>query len=248
MNDKTDSDSYEDFKKKYFSKKVKELLHKNGYTQRDLAEYLGISEGTVSMWLSEQSFPRYVNINKIARFFNVKYNDLVIKPDIPTVPISSEEIFFRSSKTDSNNIDTRSGNIDIPYFKNMTKNFLNTDLNPLIKLKLAELVSIPTIILPNLNDYNDLYLLQINDNSFNQQIDIDSKVIFKKYSLKEIGDGDIVVCEINGMHTIRFIYKKSDTYILRPNSTDVNIFEKHFIKEDESVKIIGKVITMIKST
>ena len=61
-----------------WSQKLHEILKSAGWTQECLAQYLGVPQKTVNLWLNEKSQPRSVNVEKI----NAAYLDIVGRVDI----------------------------------------------------------------------------------------------------------------------------------------------------------------------
>ncbi len=62
------------------SNRLYELRKKEGLSQEQLAEKLGVSRQAVSKWESEQSFPEYEKLVSISNFFNVSL-DYLMKDD-----------------------------------------------------------------------------------------------------------------------------------------------------------------------
>lgn len=54
-----------------FIKNLSNLLEEEGITQRELAEKIGVTEVTISRYLSGERNPRIEIVSKIANFFNV---------------------------------------------------------------------------------------------------------------------------------------------------------------------------------
>lgn len=53
------------------------LLDKKGRTAKELAQYLNVSQSSISAWKNEGSFPSSKYINRISEFFDVSLNYLV---------------------------------------------------------------------------------------------------------------------------------------------------------------------------
>lgn len=51
---------------------------KHGYTQKKLAEALGVSQQTISSWESKMQEPRLSNINKMAKLFGTDVNEIFL--------------------------------------------------------------------------------------------------------------------------------------------------------------------------
>ena len=62
-----------------FKDVFKSLRIENGYTQRELAEKMGMSKSTVGMYEMGRREPDYETLEKIADFFNVDINYLLGK-------------------------------------------------------------------------------------------------------------------------------------------------------------------------
>ncbi len=58
-------------------KLISELRHENGFTQRDLAEKLGICPKTVSKWETGHGFPDVTLISKLSKVFRIDISKLL---------------------------------------------------------------------------------------------------------------------------------------------------------------------------
>lgn len=71
-----------------FALKLKELREYYHLTQRDLAEALNLSKGSIGMWESTDRVPNANTLKKIAQFFDVSMDELIdekgIYPPLPT--------------------------------------------------------------------------------------------------------------------------------------------------------------------
>ena len=54
-----------------FAENLQKLMKKKDVEQKELAEYIGVSETAVSSWVRGEKYPRIDKIQKIADFFNV---------------------------------------------------------------------------------------------------------------------------------------------------------------------------------
>lgn len=57
-------------------KKLLEYRHQNSYSQQKIAELLEISQSTYCDWESDRTFPKFENLAKIAKLYNIDINDL----------------------------------------------------------------------------------------------------------------------------------------------------------------------------
>lgn len=64
-----------------FAERIKQLRIERGYTHKQLADLLGISESAVSMWETGQRSPTKERMYKIAEFFDVSFDYLTGKSD-----------------------------------------------------------------------------------------------------------------------------------------------------------------------
>lgn len=59
------------------------FLNRSGKTQIDLANYMEVSQATVSNWCKGLKLPRMDKIDKICSFFNISRSDLMNEEDNP---------------------------------------------------------------------------------------------------------------------------------------------------------------------
>lgn len=57
--------------------KIKHLLDKKGYKQRDLAEALDVSQTIVSLWCSNRITPSTKHLQEIAKYLKVEVRQLL---------------------------------------------------------------------------------------------------------------------------------------------------------------------------
>lgn len=67
-----------------FSKNLKEIMNKHCKSQGDLVRDLNFRQATVSDWLNGKKYPRMDKIEKLANYFNISINDLLIQTSSPT--------------------------------------------------------------------------------------------------------------------------------------------------------------------
>ena len=76
-----------------FSKNLKDVLSKNGITQAELAEMMGVSYSSVSAWCTGVKMPRMDKIEWIANRFGIQKSDLIEEPnEFLNVRIAAHEI------------------------------------------------------------------------------------------------------------------------------------------------------------
>lgn len=66
-----------------FSNSLRKLLEEKDKTQKDLADYVGVSPASVNFWFNGKKIPKIDKIKKIASFFHVDVSELLSDPDSP---------------------------------------------------------------------------------------------------------------------------------------------------------------------
>lgn len=94
-----------EFNQKLFVSRLRELLDEKEITQKELSSRIGVSEVTVSRYLSGDRTPRTDVINSISNFFNVSADYLLGNSDIrnpykEAPENTDEDIDLWLSKTD----------------------------------------------------------------------------------------------------------------------------------------------------
>lgn len=59
-----------------FKQRLKKIISESGQKQKDLAEYVGVKQSTVSDWINKGTSPKIENIYKIVEFFNITFEYL----------------------------------------------------------------------------------------------------------------------------------------------------------------------------
>lgn len=63
--------------KKVFVKNIQKFLEEKNYTQKELADFVGVSNTTVNNWVNGYSMPRMNKVDLICNFFNISRSDLL---------------------------------------------------------------------------------------------------------------------------------------------------------------------------
>lgn len=61
-----------------------------GYSQKEAAEKLGVSNATLCNWENGKSFPSVKYVKKICELYGVSYEDIIFYPDNPFKTDSKE--------------------------------------------------------------------------------------------------------------------------------------------------------------
>ncbi len=76
----------EQYEKVVFANNLRRIMESKGIEQRTLAEVVGVSDASVSFWLSADRYPSPGKIQKIADFLGVRKTQLIDE----TPPVSFE--------------------------------------------------------------------------------------------------------------------------------------------------------------
>lgn len=83
--------------KRNFSETLKAIMQKHGKTQGDLVKDLNFRQATVSDWLNGKKYPRMDKIEKLANYFDVSINELLLQsvtapaPASPSLSLTQQE-------------------------------------------------------------------------------------------------------------------------------------------------------------
>ena len=64
------------FDPRRMSKKIKSLMEVNGYTDKKLAERIGVTEQCVNNWRHGSRLPDYYNLYELGKIFDVSMDEL----------------------------------------------------------------------------------------------------------------------------------------------------------------------------
>lgn len=60
-----------------FSKNLKHYMNLSGYTQKEVADAIGVSPQTFNTWMRGIALPRMGKVERLANFFGIKKTDLI---------------------------------------------------------------------------------------------------------------------------------------------------------------------------
>jgi len=208
-----------------FSKNLKKLIEKRGIDQRILADYLGISEMSVSNWVNGNKYPRIGNIQKMADYFGVKKSDLIEDKSDEKVVTISKYNYYPVSISAGLPI-----NVD---------GITNDDV---------EQISIPDSVMKNHAGSKDVFFMKTNGESMNNVIPHDSLIAVKHTDISNLSDGDIVVYSCDHEYAVKRFYndKANKRFIFKPDSTDLSFIDNVVTyEESKNLKLYGKVVLYI---
>ena len=73
------------------SERLQELRKKEGYSQEQVAEMLGLSRQAISKWESGQGKPEIDNIIKLTEIYNVSADDILLGTEKVSVPVPEKK-------------------------------------------------------------------------------------------------------------------------------------------------------------
>lgn len=86
-----------------FQQTLKELIKSRDITQKELAEFLGVKQNTVSDWINRGTSPKIEHIYRIADFFSVSFDFLFLNNN-SSMLIDAKDIIKDRLETDERNI------------------------------------------------------------------------------------------------------------------------------------------------
>ncbi|MDU1265363.1 MAG: XRE family transcriptional regulator [Peptostreptococcus sp.] len=211
---------------------LKNIRKELGYTMKELALMVGVSEATISRWES----------GDIA---NMKQNNIVSLADALNVsPLDILNINDTNTNIDHTNNSYKYKFFPVSISAGALENIscvLDYDLIPLSDKLLGKYARNKNII-----------LLKVNGESMNNIIPDGSYIIVdtSKTSVIDINNNDIVVFSENGSYSVkRFLNDPGNNrFLFKPDSTDGTFtpIEIHY-ENSENLKLIGKVVKYIVS-
>lgn len=77
--------------KKIFSRNLKRYLAQSGKKQKEVADAIGVSVGSMCDWTKGRSYPRMDKVQLLAEYFGIKKADLVEDVNITKETVSNKE-------------------------------------------------------------------------------------------------------------------------------------------------------------
>lgn len=201
------------------SRNLKKLLDQKGVDQRMLADYLGISEMSVSNWVNGLKYPRMGNVQKMADYFGVMKSDIIEEKE------------------------------NKPFVTSGNYTYIPTAISAGLPIKVDAITETNTINLPDSvmgkwAGNKEILITAIYGDSMNRIMPNGSLIAIKPTPIHSLKNGDIVVFSDNGDYSIKYYYKYDDTLVFKPHSTDDSFYDQSYSVND-NIKIHGKVVVYI---
>lgn len=203
------------------SNNLKYLIDKKGIDQRILADYLGISEMSVSNWVNGTKYPRMSNVQKMADYFGVMKSDII--EDRNSKPM------FTSSQYKHFPTDISAG---LPIVAEGVTDYQ------------TEKISIPDSIMGKWAGNKDIFITKINGDSMDKVMPDGSLIAVKPVQIDALKNGDIVVFSNSHEYSVKRYYKHDDKLIFKPESNSLAHYDQTY-SIIENITIHGKVVLYI---
>ena len=202
---------------------IKMLRERNGWTQEQLGEKLGVQKAAINKY--EKG-----NVENMKRRMILQLSEIF---DVsPSYLLGSENV--------------STANIQ-PNFK---YHYFDTPISAGAPDRVDGLTHTDTIELPdNLMGRHagqrDIFITRVNGESMNRIIPDGSLIAVKPVEIHQIKDGDVVVYSDGGDYSVKRFYKRDDQLIFKPDSKDESFYDYITTIENTDLKIHGKVVVYI---
>lgn len=194
---------------------ISDLLDRSGKTQLDLAEFMNVSQATVSNWCKGAKLPRMDKIDRICEFFNVSRSDLM------------------EDGSTAQNRTPEPTSIRIPVLGSVPAGI------PLEAIE--DIVDWEDIPIEWTKGGKEFFSLRVKGDSMYPKFMEGDTIILRKED--DCENGDICVVYVNGDDaTLKKVVKKQDCIILQPlnNAYEPRVFD--YNDELNPIRIAGIVV------
>ena len=194
---------------------ISDLLDRSGKTQLDLAEFMNVSQATVSNWCKGAKLPRMDKIDRICEFFNVSRSDLM------------EDLSITQNKT------PEPTSVRIPVLGSIPAG---------IPLEAVEdVVDWEDIPIEWTKGGKEFFSLRVKGDSMYPKFMEGDTIILRKQD--DCENGDICAVYVNGYDaTLKKVVKKQDCIVLQPlnSAYDPKVYD--YNDELNPIQIAGIVV------
>ena len=202
------------------AKNITRLLEKKNKNQFDLADYMGVSQPTVSNWCQGVKLPRMDKIDEICKFFNVSRSTLMESDGL-------------------DNFDDGNLAVKIPILGKVVAGLPVSAYEDILGFE---------EVTPEMAEQGELFALKVTGDSMYPKICDGDIVIVRVQS--DVESEDVAVVFVNGDEaTLKVVKKNNDGITIWGYNTDVYHPQSFSNKQIEElpVKIAGKVIELRRS-
>ena len=212
--------------KKVFVKNIQKFLEEKNYTQKELADFVGVSNTTVNNWVNGYSMPRMNKVDLICNFFNISRSDL-LESNPPSLPEPQNKSF------------SSAGYVRIPVLGEIAGGI------PIEAIEIRDDDDWEDIPQEWLNGGREYLALRVQGDSMEPRIHSGDVAIVKKQPVCD--SGDICAVYVNGYAaTLKKILKIPDGAIVL-QSTNPNYEPKVYTADQQEalpVVILGKLVEL----
>lgn len=203
-----------------FSNNLKSLIESKGIDQKMLADYMGISEMSISNWVNGVKYPRMGNVQKLADYFGVMKSDLIEDKE-------KGKSFYTSSR--------------YPCYPSVSAG-VPLEIDGITEME-SEKIVVPDLLMGKWAGNQDIYFTRTNGDSMNKIIPDDTLIAVKPVELHELNEKDIVVYRNHGEYAVKRFFKDNERLIFKPYSFDDRFTDDVInINDADNLTISGKVV------
>ena len=200
-----------------FGDNVARLRGERGWSQRELAEKLGVTNGAVAAWESKGTLPNFERVEQIARLFGVQMPVLFAKyiPSRDDGDFSSREVRVYGRIAAGTPLEMEEGDYGFPCPQRLTR------LHP------------------------HAFYLEVDGESMNRVLPNGSLALVDP-DMREVVSGMVYAVCVNGYDaTVKRVRRLENGVELVPDSTDPTFHPRVYdrtVPDTETITIIGRVI------
>ena len=206
---------------KKLGENLKELRLRDGLSQEELAEHVGVTKSTISQWERGVFYPKHKYINILAKFFTVSVETLIDRKK--TIKINESECCEITKIPFYHSINAAAGS-------GYQNDFNDTYDYEFISLK----------DLPYKKNYDDIFCIKVSGDSMEPVLKNGSLIVVDA-SQKDLIDGSMYVFIQDDFIRVKiFSYEKQQIKVVSYNSR----YKDEYYRFDEisDLHIIGKVV------
>lgn len=223
--------------RKFVGEKIRYYRKKNGLTQKELGDKIGVRHNTISQYESGTNEPEQDMLFAIANILDVSVNEF-----FPNTEHTKEG--FADSPLTVNEQPAEYGvtSVTYPFFPTAISAGLPINVEAITN---AERIHIPESIMGKWSGSSDIFLTRVNGESMNRVIPDKSLIAIKPIELSNLKNGDIVVYSDGGDYSVKRYYRDEDRIIFRPDSDDRRFYDYITSIDNADLEIHGKVVVYV---